>query len=110
MKEEFGTQLESGALRFVRDLPGPIERVWAYLVDPGKRGEWFCGGTMGHAPGDEFTMAFDHDRLSHERLPEAHAEMRGGIKMPGRVAAIEPARLLAFEGIGEDAEVRFERR
>ena len=54
MREDYGTQLEDGSLRFVRDLPGPIERVWDYLVDPEKRALWFCGGTSGEKAGDPF--------------------------------------------------------
>src|SRR5262245_18404599 len=30
-----------GAISFMRVLPGPIERVWAYLTEPEKRGKWF---------------------------------------------------------------------
>ena len=34
---EHGVITEAGAIRFERLLPGPIERVWDYLVDPAKR-------------------------------------------------------------------------
>lgn len=108
MSEEFGTLMESGAMRFVRDLPGPIERVWDYLVDPEKRAEWLCGGTMGAAPGDIFIMHFDHDRLSHERLPDRYSAMKGGAEFEARITAIDPPRLLAFKGISEDDETRIE--
>ena len=33
-------------IRFERLLPGPIENVWAYLVESKKRGEWFASGPM----------------------------------------------------------------
>ncbi|MBC2776828.1 SRPBCC family protein [Parasphingopyxis marina] len=108
MREDFGTQLEDGSLRFVRDLPGPIERVWAYLVDPEKRALWFCDGTMGGQVGDSYTMAFDHDRLSHEPLPERYAGMQGGIEMKAEILAIDPPRLIVFCGVSEDAETRIE--
>ncbi|MGP1282557.1 MAG: SRPBCC family protein [Parasphingopyxis sp.] len=108
MKEEFGTQLENGALRFVRDLPGPIERVWEYLVDPEKRALWFCGGTTGSKPGDRYTMAFNHDHLSHEPLPERYADMQGGIDLDAELIEIEPPRLLVFKGVSEDHRTRIE--
>ena len=108
MKEEFGTQLESGALRYVRDLPGPIERVWSYLVEPEKRATWFCGGTMGEKPGDIFTMAFDHDQISHERVPQKFADLDGGIDMEGQIVEIDPPRLLVFKWTEEDHNVRIE--
>ncbi len=31
-----------------RTLPGPIERVWAYLTEPDKRARWLGGGALGH--------------------------------------------------------------
>ena len=46
---EYGIVTEAGAVRFERLLPGPIERVWAYLTDPDKRASgsrpvrWSCG-------------------------------------------------------------------
>jgi uncharacterized protein YndB with AHSA1/START domain len=108
MREDFGTQLEDGSLRFVRNLPGPIERVWEYLVDPEKRALWFCGGTMGSKPGDGFTMAFNHDDISHEALPERYATMQGGVEMTGKVVAVEPPGLLVLTWDGDDEETRFE--
>lgn len=34
---EFGVVTEPGTVRFERVLPGPIERVWAYLTESEKR-------------------------------------------------------------------------
>ncbi|RED16540.1 uncharacterized protein YndB with AHSA1/START domain [Parasphingopyxis lamellibrachiae] len=108
MREDYGTQLEDGSLRFVRDLPRPIERVWDYLVDPEKRALWFCGGSMGGRPGDGFTMAFNHDHLSHEPLPDRYASMQGGIDLAARLIAIDPPHLLIFKGVNEEEETRIE--
>ena len=108
MKEDYGTVLESGAIRFVRELPGPIERVWAYLVDPRKRGTWFCGGTMGDRPGDRFTLRFDPSDISAEPVPDRFAEMREPIEMEATLAAIDPPRLLVFRWEDDGIESRFE--
>lgn len=108
MKEEFGTQLEDGSLRFVRDLPGPIERVWDYWVDPAKRATWFCGGTMGEKAGDHFIMAFDHDQISHETFPDRFGEMKGGVEMEGVIVAIDPPHMLEFKWTEEEDNVRIE--
>ncbi|MEM8696762.1 MAG: SRPBCC family protein [Pseudomonadota bacterium] len=108
MQEDYGTQLENGALRFARDLPGPIERVWGYLVDPAKRALWFCGGTTGSQPGDRYTMAFNHDHLSHEPLPERYASMQGGIDLDAQIIEIESPHLLVFKGVSEDHWTRIE--
>ena len=108
MREDYGTQLEDGSLRFVRDLPGPIERVWEYLVDPDKRALWFCWGTSGSKAGDRYTMAFNHDDLSHEPLPERYASMQGGIDLEGELLEIDPPHLLIFKGVNEDDRTRIE--
>jgi Glyoxalase/Bleomycin resistance protein/Dioxygenase superfamily len=41
-----GVAPEVGAISFMRVLPGPIERVWAYLTEPEKREKWFASGPM----------------------------------------------------------------
>ncbi|MGP1353797.1 MAG: SRPBCC family protein [Parasphingopyxis sp.] len=102
MKEEFGTQLESGALRFVRDLPGPIERVWEHFVDPAKRALWFCGGTMTETPGETFTLAFDHSQLSDEAFPDRFAELKGGVSFEVKLVEFDPPRRLVFRDFGGD--------
>ena len=37
---EYGVVAELRALRFERLLPGPIERVWAYLTESEMRAKW----------------------------------------------------------------------
>ncbi|MEQ8750919.1 MAG: hypothetical protein RIC52_14200 [Amphiplicatus sp.] len=41
---DHGQRIDKMSIRFERLLPGPIERVWAYLTEPEKRAEWFAGG------------------------------------------------------------------
>ena len=36
--------VEQGTVRLERLLPGPIERVWAYLTESDKRATWFASG------------------------------------------------------------------
>ena len=43
---EYGVVLESGAVRFERLLPGPVERVWSYLTQSEKRGTWLASGQI----------------------------------------------------------------
>ncbi|HPF91720.1 MAG TPA: hypothetical protein PLL57_13755 [Flavobacteriales bacterium] len=35
--KRMGELIAPNTIRFTRVLPGPIERVWSYLVDPEKR-------------------------------------------------------------------------
>ncbi|CFN67405.1 Uncharacterised protein [Bordetella pertussis] len=39
-----GARLDAQSIRFERLLPGPIERVWAWLADADKRARWLAGG------------------------------------------------------------------
>ena len=45
--QQLGTLAPDKSLRLQRRLPGPIERVWAYLTEPDKRATWLAGGPMG---------------------------------------------------------------
>jgi uncharacterized protein YndB with AHSA1/START domain len=51
---DFGVVLDAQSVRFVRDLPGPIERVWEYLTQSDLREKWLYGGEIPHEPGAEF--------------------------------------------------------
>lgn len=44
--DEYAKFTAPGEVRLVRTLPGPIERVWEFLVDSDKRARWFAGGPM----------------------------------------------------------------
>jgi uncharacterized protein YndB with AHSA1/START domain len=99
-------------LRIERRLPGPIERVWSYLVEPEKRALWFVGGTWDLRVGGEARAEWNHTRLSHEPTPEAWKDF-DGITSISTITRIEPPNLLAYrsemEGMGE-FEITFELR
>jgi uncharacterized protein YndB with AHSA1/START domain len=72
---DFATIDEHQTLTLVRDLPGPIERVWAFLTDPHFLTRWFSEGTVA-------------DRVGGKVRFEMGAE--------GRITAYEPPRLLEY--------------
>ena len=37
------TLIEPGTVKMERLLPGPVERVWAYLTESDKRARWLAG-------------------------------------------------------------------
>ena len=102
--QELGTFLDKHTLQFVRLLPGPIEKVWAYLWDSEKRGEWFAKGPMPTMPGETFEMTFKHSDMSPhkapppERMKETDAK---GHTSKNRLLKYEPPHLLAFTFGGE---------
>ena len=110
--QEYGVVLESGAVRFERLLPGPIERVWAYLTESDKRATWFAGGDFDLRPGGEAKLLFKHSVITDEAPPERYREMNdNGIWGTERILRCEPPHVLAFTWGGEnepDSEVTFE--
>jgi uncharacterized protein YndB with AHSA1/START domain len=50
-------------------LPGPIERVWAFLTESGKRRLWLAAGDFDLRPGGTTTLFFQHKNLSSKRVP-----------------------------------------
>jgi len=93
-----------GTLTFERLLPGPIERVWEYLVDPAKRARWFCGGALEGRVGGVMELVFDDRKITdvNEPVPERYRAFAGEVRFPGRVTAWDPPRHLAFAWIESD--------
>ena len=75
---EFGVVTEARTLRIRRVLPGPIERVWAYLTESEKRAKWLAAGEMELRVGGRVELTFRHSGLSPhaEPIPEKYAEIR----------------------------------
>ncbi|HZC45467.1 MAG TPA: SRPBCC family protein [Candidatus Acidoferrum sp.] len=102
---------EPRTVRFERVLPGPIERVWAYLTESDKRRKWLASGEMELRVGGRVELKFRHAELSPkiEPTPERYKQFEG-TGIVGRVTRCDPPRLLSF-GWGEspsDSEVTFE--
>ncbi len=109
---QYGEVIAPGTVRFERLLPGPIERVWAYLTESEKRGKWFASGTMELWVGGKVELIFRHADLSSEKAyPEKHKDKAQGIRTTGEITRCEPPRVLAYKwfgGPGEGSEVVFE--
>lgn len=109
---EYGVVLESGAVRFERLLPGPVERVWEYLTDSEKRGTWLASGAFDLRVGGETNLLFRHSQITREQPPEKYREMNEkGILSKGTITRYEPPHALAFTWDGDGnppSEVTFE--
>ena len=111
-----GKLVAKGEVVFVRQLPGPIERVWDYLTDAELRATWFCGGVLEPRKGGQGELRFFHANLSGpgDVIPEKYAEMaEKGHIMHVTVTAWEPPHLLSYtwddgEEPGARSEVSFE--
>jgi uncharacterized protein YndB with AHSA1/START domain len=104
---DYGTATARDALRMERVLPGPVERVWDYLVDPDKRSLWFCGGSLEPREGGKSVLQFDHDKLSDERYPADYASFKGK-SFTGTVLVYDPPRALGYTFEDGGSEVLFE--
>jgi uncharacterized protein YndB with AHSA1/START domain len=108
----YGEVVGPRALRFERLLPGPIERVWAYLTESDKRAQWLAGGEMTPTIGVVMTWRFKHADLSPHVIatPAKYAGMQDGHDIHPRLTRFEPPRLLGFiwDEARDPSEVVFE--
>lgn len=110
---DYGVVTEPATVRIERLLPGPIERVWAYLTESEKRGKWFASGPMELCPGGRVELHFQHANLSPqvEQTPERFKKYEAGETSYGQVTRCEPPLILSYkwgEEVGDDSEVTFE--
>ncbi|MFZ1687266.1 MAG: SRPBCC family protein [Flavobacteriales bacterium] len=93
--DKYGTITAPNTIRFERLLPGPIERVWAYLTEPEKRAKWLASGVMDLHTGGDMTLNWMHSNLDTlpETAPEEHAK---GHTMQAKITRCEPPHLLGF--------------
>lgn len=110
----YGDLSVAGEVRLVRFLPGPLERVWAFLTDPEKRGLWLAHGETELKAGGKVKLEFHHSKLTaaEEAIPEKYSEScQDGCGFTGTVLRCEPPRLFAHtwgEQDGSASEVTFE--
>ena len=103
----YGVVTEAGAVRFERLLPGPIERVWAYITESDKRARWLASGPMDLRPGGEMELVWRNGDLAGYEPPEELERFAGEHRMKARILRFEPPRLLVHSW-GDDAEVSYE--
>ena len=111
--QSHGNYTAPGEVRFVRLLPGPIERVWEYLTVSEKRAKWFAGGPMDLQVGGRVELTFRHSNIAPHETPPAKYQQahEPGITMKSEVTRCEPPRLLSYTFFPEDgqgSEVTFE--
>lgn len=61
----YGVLTEPATLTIQRLLPGPIDRVWAYLTDSNLRKQWLAAGDMTLLLGAPFELVWRNDELSN---------------------------------------------
>jgi len=104
--DAYGVLTEPATLTIQRMLPGPIERVWAYLTDGDLRRQWLAAGDMEMREGSGFELVWRNDELNDppgarpEGFPEEH-------RMQSRIVELDPPRKLVIAW-GNSGDVSFE--
>jgi uncharacterized protein YndB with AHSA1/START domain len=114
MSELHVVPTDATTLHLDRLLPGPIDRVWSFLVDGELRAGWLAGGPIEPRVGGAVCLRFHNNALtgrSDDLPPAKYAGAGGPFELRGTVTAFEPPHLLAYTW-NEDSEapshVRFE--
>lgn len=106
MQHAYGELIEPTTLRIQRHLPGPIERIWAYLTDSDLRRQWLASGAMELQAGAPFEFVWRNDELTDP--PGARPEGFGAEhRMECRIVECDPPRRLAITW-GQSGGVTFE--
>lgn len=102
----YGVLTEPATLKIQRLLPGPVERIWAYLTESDMRRQWLAAGEMEMKVGTDVELVWRNDELGSpagQRPPGYSGEHR----MQCRILEVDPPRKLAISW-GSSSDVSFE--
>jgi uncharacterized protein YndB with AHSA1/START domain len=104
------TMIEPGTVKLERLLPGPVERVWAYLTESDKRATWLAAGEFDLRVGGRIRLEFNNTNLSSDKAVPPKYKGRELRQFEGAITRLEPMRLLAhtWKWDGGDTEVTYE--
>jgi uncharacterized protein YndB with AHSA1/START domain len=93
--DTYGKLITPDTVQIQRLLPGPIERVWAFLAESDLRRQWLAAGDIKPQEGESFELVWRNDDLAGPRgdrpqdMPEEH-------RMQSQVIAADPPRKLVI--------------
>jgi uncharacterized protein YndB with AHSA1/START domain len=101
-RDAYGTLIEPTTLKIQRLLPGPVERIWAYITESDKRRKWLAAGKMELKVGAPFEFVWRNDELTDPpgKRPDGFGEEH---RMQSRITELDPPRKIAFtwDGSGD---------
>jgi uncharacterized protein YndB with AHSA1/START domain len=105
--DPYGALSEPATLTIQRMLPGPIERVWAYLTESDLRRKWLASGDMELKVGAPFELVWRNGELTSPpgKRPEGFGEEH---RMESRIIEVDPPRKLVFTWGKGSGDVSFE--
>ena len=91
----YGLLTEPATLTITRLLPGPVERIWSYLVDGELRRQWLAAGAMEEKVGAPIDLVWRNDELTDPpgTRPEGFGDEH---RMTSEIVAIDAPRLLSI--------------
>jgi uncharacterized protein YndB with AHSA1/START domain len=104
--DAYGVLTEPATLKIQRLLPGPIERVWAYLTESELRRQWLAAGQMEMKIGSSVEFVWRNDELNNppsprpSGFPEEH-------RMQSLITELDPPHKLSITW-GSTGGVSFE--
>ena len=105
--DAYGARIEPATVRIQRLLPGPVERVWAYLTESDLRRRWLASGEMDPTSWARPSSSSGATTSSPTRRASARRAWAASIRMQSHISEVDPPRLLAFAWSG-GAEVTIE--
>jgi uncharacterized protein YndB with AHSA1/START domain len=104
--DPYGALIEPATLKIQRLLPGPIERVWAYLTESDLRRQWLAAGQMEMKVGTPFELVWRNDELTNPpgQRPAGFGDEH---RMESKITELDPPRKLVITW-GTGSEVSFE--
>lgn len=104
--DAYGVLTEPTTLKIQRFLPGPIERVWAYLTESDLRRLWLASGQMEMKVGAPFELVWRNDELTNPtgQRPDGFSVEH---RMQSQITELDPPRKLVFTWNGS-GDVSFE--
>ena len=104
--DAYGVLIEPTTLKIQRVLPGPVERIWAYLTDSDLRRKWLAAGIMEMKVGSSCELVWRNENLNDppSKRPPGHAEEHS---MVVQVTELDPPRKLSITW-GSTGGVSFE--
>ena len=104
--DAYGVLAEPATLKIQRLLPGPIERVWAYLTESELRRQWLASGEMEMKVGATVDFVWRNNELTNPpgERPAGFSEEH---RMECRITELDPPHKLAITW-GSTGGVTFE--
>jgi len=91
----YGILTEPTTLTIQRFLPGPIERIWAFLTESDLRRQWLASGDMKLEVGAPFTLTWRNAELTDP--PEVRPPGQPGEhSMDSRITELDPPNRITF--------------